>query len=108
MKTLWLLCLLLFTADTSRAQELAVLDFEFFKYEKQVYVVVLMGTTESPKCETSFIVRCVYKSGSWVPGDNMVRVTCETSKEMMQEIRNKKHTVKRGRFITYAKQTVFH
>jgi hypothetical protein len=98
MKTFWLLCLFLFTSDTSRVQELAVLDFEFFRYEKQVYIVVLMGTTESPECETAFVVQCI----RGVPGDNMARVTCETAEEMIQEIRSKKHFVKQKGVITYA------
>jgi len=107
MKTFLLFCLLFFTPDTSRAQEGAVLDFEFFKYEKRVYLVALFGTTEDDKCETAAVIRCVYKDGNWVPGDDIRQIPCDAAQEMIKEIREKKSKIKQGRMITYAHFDMF-
>jgi hypothetical protein len=102
MKTFFLFCLLLFIPDTSSAQEIAVLDFEFFKYEKRVYLVALFGTTVNDSCETAAVIRCEYKDGDWVPGDDLRQIECNVAQEMIKEIRDKKSNIKRGRMITYA------
>jgi hypothetical protein len=108
VKTLILACLLCLgcaglTTEDQGAQEILVLDFEYFKYEKKVYLVVLFGTNETEECEYAAVVRCVYKNHEWVPGEDIVPIYCSTAQEMIDEVRGKKiKKINRGRIIKHA------
>jgi hypothetical protein len=76
--------------DDSSASELVVLDFEYFKYEKGIYILALIGTNEDPVCETAQVIKCVYKKGTWVPGNETYDVPCWKARSSLSHIREHK------------------
>lgn len=72
----------------------STMDFEYFTYDTDTYIVILLSTDDGATCEVGVVVKCQYQNSSWFPGDEFVFIDCYFARMLLEEVRQKKSVTK--------------